>query len=81
MQTNCFTNFSKTTAPQQVFQGKLSTISIFKPSKFNVKSVDLGFCVAQKNTQTLKNFLQIKPQFYQNWFLELTGLPSTPKSP
>ena len=37
---HCFTHFSKTTAPQEVhviFEGKLSTIIIFKPCKFNVK--------------------------------------------
>ena len=43
---DCFTLFSKTTEIQPViFNGKISTIIIFKPSKFNVNLWMFVFCV------------------------------------
>ena len=52
---HCFTNFSKTTAPQQViFSGKLSTIIIFKLFKFNGNLWTLCFVSYKKYPDPLK---------------------------
>ena len=46
---HCFTNSSKTTAPQQViFSGKLSTIIIFSLSKFSVNQGTFCFLSYKK---------------------------------
>ena len=66
---HCFTNFSKTTAPQKViFYGKLSTIIIFKLCKFNVNPWTLFFFF----------FLQKVPKSFkdngQYWILPKTSI-------